>query len=60
MKKIKELYLRKYKRYSKYNLADKILNYLDYITNRYGIYFVLWSLSFLLIVLLIDIFKRLI
>jgi len=60
MKKIKELYLRKYKRYSKYNLADKILNYLDYITNRYGIYFVLWSLSFLLVVLLIDIFKRLI
>ena len=60
MKKIKELYLRKYKRYSKYNLADKILNYLDHITNKYGIYFVLWSLSFLLVVLLIDIFKTLI
>ena len=41
MKKIKELYLRKYKRYSKYNLADKILNYLDYITERYGSRFII-------------------
>jgi len=60
MKKIKELYLRKYKRYSKYNLADRVLNYLEYATERYGIYFIIYSLSFLLLVLIIDIFKRLI
>ena len=60
MKKIKELYLRKYKRYSKYNLADKILNYLDYITERYGSRFIVIFSIWLLVILLIDIFKRLI
>tara|TARA_Y100001963_G_scaffold20590_1_gene26342 strand:+ start:243 stop:425 length:183 start_codon:yes stop_codon:yes gene_type:complete len=60
MKKIKELYLRKYKRYSKYNLADKILNYLDYITERYGSRFIIICSIWLLVILLIDIFKRLI
>ena len=43
-----------------YRLADKILNYLEYMTDRYGIYFIIYSLCFLMVVLLIDIFKRLI
>ena len=60
MKKIKELYLRRYKRYSRYSLADKILNYLDYIVSRFGSRFLVASSLILLIVLLIDIFKRLI
>jgi len=41
-------------------ICEKGLDYLEHITNKYGIYFVLWSLSFLLVVLLIDIFKTLI
>ena len=60
MKKIKELYLRKYKRYSRYNLADKILNYLDYITERYASRFIIICSIWLLVILLIDIFKRLV
>ena len=40
--------------------AEKFLDFMDYICNRYGIYIVWYSLSFLLVVLLIDIFKRLI
>ena len=40
--------------------SEKILDYLDYMTNKYGSKFVIISSIILLIVLLIDIFKRLI
>ena len=39
---------------------DKMLDHLDYITNRFGSRFIIIGLAWLLIVLLIDIFKRLI
>ena len=41
-------------------IPDKMLDYLDYMTNRHGSKFVIISSLILLIVLLIDIFKRLI
>ena len=41
-------------------IPEKILDYLDYIVNKYGSKFVIISSLILLIVLLIDIFKRLI
>ncbi len=40
--------------------SEKMLDYLDYIANRFGSRFIILGLAWLLIVLLIDIFKRLI
>ena len=56
MKKIKELYLRKYKRYTNLNIIDRFLNWLDFIVLKHGKKFFYSSMLFLIIVLLIDIF----
>ena len=41
-------------------ICEKGLDYLDYITNKHGSKFVIISLLWLCLLLLIDIFKRLI
>ena len=56
----KIMYLRKYKRYTNLNIIDRFLNWLDFIVLKHGKTFFYSSMLFLIIVLLIDIFQKLI